>query len=104
MEFDIQVGDYGVAIRFWFTDSGEVVDISTAIAMVMYMVPPTKPFTLVTKTCVHVTDGTDGGMQYILVPGDIPSARGWRVQGKVTLPTSAHSTTIYTLNVGPVLT
>ena len=83
----IQAGSWGTIIRGWAKNDGDVLDISAAT---------TKTFILkeqggiaAAKAGSFVTDGTDGGLYYITVNGDVGDDDDgiWGVQLHIITPT-----------------
>ena len=83
----VHVGDIGTALEVlvreydFTTETYSVVDISTATTMQIKLQKPNG--TVVTKTGVFSTDGTDGKMRYVTISGDLDEAGFWRIQGYV---------------------
>lgn len=103
---EIHVGDIGTVFELEVKDTDlngneVIVDISTATAMTIYFEKSDQ--TVLTKTAVHSTDGTDGLMRYVTIADDLDMSGGWKVQGKVTLPTGTWSTDIHKFKVYPNL-
>lgn len=96
---EIHVGDIGTVFQATIQDdcSGAIVDISGAIAMNLVFQKPDG--TVVSQTAVHLTDGTDGIMQYVTVLDDLDQAGSWKIQGFVQLPTGSWSTDIHKFKV-----
>ena len=78
----VHQGDIGTELVVAVTDEdGEVVDISGATTLTIYLTRPNG--TTLTKTAVLDDDGTDGLMRYDTVAGDLIAAGTWRIQGYV---------------------
>lgn len=79
----IFVGDVGTAFRGTFKENGVVVNISAATTKNMIFEKPDG--TIVTKSAVFLTDGSDGILQYVSISGDLNIGGNWRLQGYVDL-------------------
>ena len=90
----IHVGDEKTVLRALITDdvTGLFVDISSATTKTIKL--QKTDGTVVEKTAVFTTDGTDGYIQYITVTGDIDQAGGWKIQGFVDGPNFRNHSTI----------
>lgn len=83
---EIRLGDVGTAIRGTIRDEDDaIVNISSATTKLFYLRKPSG--TIVSKTAVFTTDGTDGKMQYVLQSGDIDTVGRWEVEAYVVLST-----------------
>jgi len=78
-------------------DAGNVVDISGATTKQFTFKKPDGSKAI--KTAIPTTDGTDGKMQYVAVSGDLDQAGGWRLQGKVILPSGTWYTDVHRFDV-----
>lgn len=87
--YEIHVGDIGTAFEVTMKDCDDVVDISTASIKQLIFRKHDK--TVVTKTAVFKTDGTDGIIQYITVLDDLDQKGTWYIQAKITMPTGTWS-------------
>lgn len=99
----IKVGDIGTVFRLTIIDCSTqaVVDLSSQSAMVFNFKKPDG--TIVQKTPVFTTDGTDGQVEYTTVSGDIDQAGQWFLQGNVTITAGQFSTGIVPFEAKPVL-
>lgn len=96
----IQNEDIGTKLRVTASKNGLVVDISSASAMKIFLRNPVG--TVLTKTAVFSTDGTDGKFEYITVDGDVTvQGSKWRIQGETVLASGTFRTAIGSFNVGP---
>jgi hypothetical protein len=84
---EIHVGDVGTALVVeiveWDEDTQAyvAVNISAATTLTIYLTRPNG--TVLTKTAVLDTSGTDGKMKYTTVSGDLSAAGRWKIQGYV---------------------
>jgi len=87
MACDIHEDDIGTTLTLTITDCGTTLDISTASSLSIFIRKPDG--TLLTRTGVFTTDGTDGKIYYVTVAGDTDVAGTYKIQGKVTFPSTA---------------
>lgn len=97
MASEIHEGDIGTKLLITVTDDGSIVDISSASSLSIYIRKPSG--TILTRTGVLETDGTDGKMYYITVAGDLDVAGSYKIQGKVVLPAGSYYTSTATFKV-----
>lgn len=82
---DIRVGDVGTVFRLTIVDELEdIVNISAATTTEIRFEKPDK--TTVDKTAGFVTDGTDGGIQYVTIADDLDMSGKWRIQAYIVTP------------------
>ena len=70
---ELHVGDVGIPLTLTITEDSVAVDVSAATTTITFTQPDD---TVVTKTGVFVTDGTDGQVKYV-VEADFLSLSGW---------------------------
>lgn len=97
MASQIHEGDIGTKLLITVTDDGQVVDISSAISLSIFIKKPNG--TILTRVGVLETDGTDGKMYYITVAGDLDKAGSYKIQGQVILPSGSYYTSTATFKV-----
>ena len=97
MASEIHEGDIGTKLLVTVTDDGSVVDISSASSLSIFIRKPNG--TILTRTGVLETDGTDGKMYYITVSGDLDKAGNYTIQGQVVLPAGSYYTSTATFKV-----
>jgi hypothetical protein len=97
MASEIHEGDIGTKLLVTVTDDGVVVDISVATTLQIFIKKPDG--TLLSRTGVLETDGTDGQMYYITVSGDTDVAGSYKIQGRVVLPGGSYYTSTGTFKV-----
>jgi hypothetical protein len=98
MACNIHAEDVGTKLLITVTDCGTVVDISTATSLSIFIWKPDS--TVLSRTGVLYTDGTDGKMYYATIAGDLDVAGSYKIQGKVGLLSGAtHSTSLSTFRV-----
>lgn len=93
----MHLNDVGTIIKVRIFSEGQVLDISEATSMMLYLKKPSG--TVLNKTPVFITDGSDGWMQYVTVAGDIDETGEWGVQAWVSLPDGAWYTDVQTVYV-----
>lgn len=98
-DYDIHVGDEGTELRFWLTDAGAVVDLQLATTMNLFLKSPVDPWTVSTYAMAFVTDGTDGGLKYVLTTGNVNIDGAWSAQVHVITPSGSWKSTVVTINV-----
>ena len=94
---EIHLNDIGTIFELTVKDGDATLDISTALSMVILFKKPSG--TVVTQTAVYQTDGTDGIMQYVTQTGDLDEVGGWKIQGRVQLPTGHWSSDTHSFKV-----
>jgi len=97
MVSQIHEGDIGTKLLITVTDDGQVVDISSAISLSIFIRKPDG--TILTRVGVLETDGTDGKMYYITVSGDLDKAGSYKIQGQVFLTSGSYYTSTATFKV-----
>lgn len=97
MASQIHEGDIGTKLLITVTDDGQVVDISSAISLSIFIKKPDG--TILTRVGSLETDGTDGKMYYITVSGDLDKAGSYKIQGQVVLPSGSYYTSTATFKV-----
>lgn len=97
MASQIHEGDIGTKLLITVTDDGQVVDISSAISLSIFIKKPNG--TILTRVGTLETDGTDGKMYYITVSGDLDKAGSYKIQGQVVLPSGSYYTSTATFKV-----
>lgn len=99
----VQLNDSGTPFEVTITDSntGKAVNIQSATSKKIIFKKPNGD--IIEKTAVFLTDGADGIIVYVSVPGDIDQLKVWSIQAEVTTPTGFYSSTIDTFEVMPNL-
>lgn len=85
-------GDIGTVFEVEIQEDDVALDISAATAMTIKF--EKTDGTVVAKTAVFTTDGSDGLIRYVTVAGDLDQPGLWRLQGHVTLPSWSGSSTM----------
>ena len=102
MSAKVHVGDVGTVFLATIKDQdGVVVDVSTAAVRQMRFKKPDG--TLLTKTAVLVTDGTNGQVKYTAIVGDIDQAGEWFTDGYVEIGSGKWSSDVETFTVADYL-
>lgn len=99
---EIHRNDIGTVFNITVKDGDEVVNLSGATTLNLIFKKPNGD--IVTKAAVVITDGTDGGIKYTTVDGDLDVAGMWRMQGFIVLGSNSWSTDIISFKVYPNLT
>ena len=90
MTSQIHQSDIGTKLLITVKDDGSVVDISSASSLTILIKKPDG--TILTRSGVLETDGTDGKMYYIVVAGDLDAAGFYKIQGRVVSSSGTFST------------
>lgn len=90
MSLEIHEGDIGTKLLVTITDDGNIVDVSPATSLSIFIKKPNG--TVLTKPATLETDGTDGKIYYVTVAGDLDKAGIYKIQGKVTFVTGTYYT------------
>lgn len=90
MASEIHEGDIGTKLLVTITDDGNIVDISSASSLSIFIKKPNG--TILSRAGTLETDGTDGKMYYITVVGDLDKAGVYKIQGHVTLLNGSYFT------------
>lgn len=90
MASEIHENDVGTKLLVTITDDGQVVDISSALALSIFIKKPDG--TILSRSGTLETDGTDGKMYYITIAGDLDVAGNYKLQGQVVLLTGSYYT------------
>lgn len=98
---EIHVGDVGTELICTIKDGDSAVDISAGSAVIRLRKPQTG--TVVQKTAVFVSDGTDGQIKYVTVSGDLDEAGTWQIQAQVTISTNTWNSDVQNFEVHPNL-
>lgn len=97
MSSNIHANDVGTKLSIKVVDEGEIVNLANATTLAIMI---RKPNGLVLTFAGQLeTDGTDGIMYYITIPGDIDEAGNYKIQGRVTLPNGIFYTSVGTFMV-----
>lgn len=94
---EIHVGDIGTVFEVTLNDCDAIVDLTGALSQELIFKKPDK--SVITRTTVFKTDGTDGIITYTTVANDLDQKNSWQVQAKVTLPTGTWSSDIHKFKV-----
>lgn len=97
MASEIHEGDIGTKLLVTIIDDGDIVDISSASSLSLFIKKPNG--TILTRPATLETDGTDGKMYYITVVGDIDKAGVYKIQGLVVLLNGSFYTSTATFKV-----
>ena len=89
MTVTFRKGDVGVPIKVTVVKAGAAVNISTATTLKILLVKPDA--TLLTKTAVFDSDGSDGKMKYVTIAGDLDQEGVWQIQGELTMTGLKHT-------------
>jgi hypothetical protein len=99
---EIHAGDIGTVLEVTIQDDTSVIDIS-AMTLAGSILLEKPDGTVLTKTGVLVTDGTDGKVKYTTVADDLDTAGQWRIQASVTISGSTWKSDVGSFRVYPNL-
>lgn len=94
---EVHVNDIGTLFKLTLTDDSVAVDISGATTKQIKLKKPDG--TVLTKTAIFTTDGTDGKMFYQTIADDIDVTGEWQIQGYVVLATGTWYTSVHSFRV-----
>lgn len=97
MASEIHVDDIGTKFSITIKDGDTAVDISNATSIVLTFKKPDDE--LIYRSGVFTTDGTDGGVYYDVVAGDLDEAGYYKLQGVVSSPSGVFHTNIHSFQV-----
>ena len=97
MSSEIHENDIGTKLIITIIDNNEIVDLSSALALDVYIRKPND--TILSRIGTLETDGTDGKLYYIIVAGDIDEAGMYKLQCRITLPNGVFYSSIVTFKV-----
>lgn len=81
---EVHVGDIGTKLMITFLKDGEPVDISLCTLKEILIEKPDA--TILTKTAIFETDGTDGKIFWLTtISTDFDLPGQWKVQGKISI-------------------
>lgn len=80
----VRVGDVGTVLEIVVFDENGPVNLQFSNTKEILFQKPTLGF--ITRPAQFVTDGTDGRIFYVTVPGDLDEAGEWKMQGRVEVP------------------
>ena len=100
----LQVGAYNVNIKLTVKEDGVVQNLSTATTKEFIFRKPSG--TVITKTALFVTDGSDGKLVYTTLSGEIDEIGVWELQANLIFPALGYKgrTAVTTFEVLPDLT
>jgi hypothetical protein len=101
MADEIHAGDIGTQFTVTVSDSGVVVNLSTASTKEIILSKPSGD--KLTKTASLVTDGSDGKIKYVTVANDLDVIGLWKLQVHVILPTGEWHSDVSEFRVYPNL-
>lgn len=97
MSDQIHVGDIGTQLIVTVYDDGEIVDISSATTLTIFIKKPDG--SSISKVGLLYTDGTDGKMYCISIANDFDMSGNYKIQGKVTLGGGTYYTSVGSFKV-----
>lgn len=92
------LNDIGTVIRVTIVDQdGVALNVAAATALKILIKKPEG--TVLNKTALLYTDGTDGIIKYTVIAGDLDEVGIYSIQGHVTLPSGDWRSSVAKLNV-----
>lgn len=80
----IQKNAIGVDLIGTIAESGVTIDVSTTTTRQIFLKKPSG--SIINRSAILLTDGTDGKIVYRTIAGDIDVAGTWSIQGYVVFP------------------
>jgi len=74
-----------------------VVDVSSQTALTFFFKKPDN--TVISRTPVFTTDGTDGKIQYVILIGELDQLGTWQLQAEVTITSGTFRTEVVAFDV-----
>ena len=102
MADQLSKNDVGSVISVTVKENGVVFNASAATVKTLRLKKPNE--TVITKTAVFETDGSNGVLIYTTVAGDLNENGMWTGQLYLEFPTGKWSTDVFTFVVGNILT
>jgi len=81
MSNEIHINDIGSKLLITVLDDDQIVDLSSAILLNIYIRKPDG--TLLERIATLETDGKDGKMYYLTQSGDLSESGNYKIQGRV---------------------
>lgn len=90
---ELHLYDYGTILKINVVDSaGNSQSVLGATNILFLLEKPNE--SVITRSGVLTTDGSDGLIQYTVASGDLDIAGIWSIQGRVITPSGSYSTSI----------
>lgn len=90
---ELHLYDYGTVLKINVVDSaGNSQSISDATDILFLLEKPNE--SIISRSGILTTDGSDGLIQYTVASGDLDMAGIWSIQGRVFTPGGSYSTSI----------
>lgn len=97
MSNEIHVNDIGTIFLVTIKEATVAQDVSSATTKQLLFKNPSG--TVLTKTAVFNTNGTDGKIKYTTVSGDLSIWGSWQLQAYIVLPTGEWHTDVVNFEV-----
>lgn len=89
----IHKGDIGTVFEATIRDGCDIQPVDGATTLQIKFRKPDNE-TVLPKTAIFKTDGTDGIIQYVSEAGDLDEVGDWKIQGFVVLPAGSFNSNI----------
>lgn len=80
---DIRQNDSGFIVRLYVQESGNPIDVSTSTNTIVFSRPTGAPLI---RAAGFFTNGTDGIIEYLVLPNEINQRGAWRIQAHCVFP------------------
>lgn len=97
MSSEVHINNVGTRFLVTIKDDDTIVNVSGASLINMVFKKPSD--TIMTKTGLLFTDGTDGKIYHDSIVGDLDEAGYYKLQAKIAFPSGTYYTDIYTFQV-----
>ncbi len=97
MPSEIHVNDVGTRFLITVKDDGTVVNVSGVSSISLIFKKPSD--TVIYRSGLLYTNGTDGKVYYDAVAGDLDEAGYYKLQGRVSFTSGVYYTDIHTFQV-----
>ena len=94
---EVHLNDVGTVFEITLKDGSSIADISSPVSLNIIFRKPNR--SILTKTAVLTTDGTDGKLQYVAIAGDLNAKGKWSIQAAVVLASGSWKSDISTFEV-----
>ena len=97
MPSEIHVNDVGTRFLITVKDDGDIVNVSGVSSISLIFKKPSD--TVIYRSGLLYTNGTDGKVYYDAVAGDLDEAGYYKLQGRVSFTSGVYYTDIHTFQV-----
>jgi hypothetical protein len=97
MSSELHVDNIGTRFLVTIQDDGEAVNISNASSITMVFKKPDD--SIVYRSGILLTNGSDGQVYYDTISGDLDEAGLYKLQARVVMPSGTYYTDVHTFQV-----